>query len=119
MIKHVAFFLIALTPLAAIAAPFDGVYKQTANAECALVGADGGSLEIKDGIFYGVEVECLMTRPVNVLDMNAILYTMQCSGEGQNWTERAMLMEPAEDDGLIMIWNGYAFVYDKCEPPAE
>jgi hypothetical protein len=108
--------LLALLPITASANPFDGVYKQTANAECALVGTDGGALEIKDGIFYGVESECRMTRPVNVVDMEATLYTMQCTGEGSVWTERAMLMKPAEDpDGLIMIWDGYAFVYEACE----
>lgn len=104
----------------AMASPYDGVYKQTANSECALVGADGGSLKIEQGIFYGVETQCRMTRPVNVIDMDATLYTMQCTGEGTSWSERAMLMKPAAapdydgPDGLIMIWNGYAFVYEGC-----
>lgn len=109
-----------LTPVLAAAGPYDGVYKQVANAECALVGVDGGAIEVRDGIFYGVGAECRMTRPVNVIDMDATLYTMQCTGEGSNWTERAMLMKPAPDDegaqpGLIMVWNGYAFVYEGCE----
>ena len=108
-------YMLALVPMAVAASPYDGVYKQTANAECALVGADGGSLKIADGIFYGVEMQCRMTRPVNVVDMDALLYTMQCSGEGEQWAERAMLMKPADDkDGLIMVWNGYAFRYDAC-----
>jgi hypothetical protein len=41
---------------------------------------------------------------------------MECSGEDQVWTERAMLMDAAEDDGIIMMWNGYAFAYARCEP---
>jgi len=49
-----------------------------------------------------------------VVDMDATLYTMQCSGDGQSWTERAMLMQNAEDDGIMMIWDGYAFVYSRC-----
>lgn len=97
--------------------PYDGVYKQTVNAECALVGVDGGSLKIEDDIFYGVEVECRMTNPVAVEDMNATLYEMQCSGEGETWTERALLMPDAEDTGLYMIWSGYAFRYDRCDAP--
>ena len=103
-------------PVLASAEGFDGIYKQSANSECGLVGVDGGSLEIRDGIFYGVEVQCRMTKPVDVLDMNATLFTMECTGEGQAWTERAMLMNAAEDDELIMVWNGYAFVYEMCEP---
>jgi len=97
-----------------MASPYDGVFRQSENAECALVGVDGGALEIREGIFYGVEVECRMTRPVNVVDMDATLYTMQCSGEGQLWSERAMLMQSAEDDGIIMAWNGYVFRYSRC-----
>lgn len=105
-------------PGIAFAGPYDGVFKQAANAECALVGVDGGSLKIADDIFYGVEVECRMTKPVNVNDMDATLYTMQCSGGDQSWTERAMLMNNKETDGIIMIWNGYAFVYDRCADPS-
>ena len=105
----------ATLPGLVLAGPFDGVYKQTANAECALVGVDGGALEIKDGIFYGVDVECRMTRPVNVVDMDAMLFTMQCTGDDTVWTERAMLMEDKESDGVIMVWNGYAFRYDRCD----
>lgn len=109
----------SVLPSLGLAGPFDGVYKQTANAECSLVGVDGGSLEIKDGIFYGVETECRMTRPVNVVDMDATLYTMQCTGDDTVWTERAMLMDDKEADGLIMVWNGYAFRYDRCADAAS
>lgn len=110
-------FAAALVPAIAGATPYDGIYRQTANAECALVGADGGALKIEDGIFYGVEMECRMTRPVTVVNMDATLYTMRCSGNDQIWTERAMVMNDAETDGIIMLWDGYAFRYSRC--PAE
>ena len=108
--------ILALVPTIALAGPYDGTYKQVANADCANVGVDGGALKIEDGIFYGVEVECRMTKPVDVVQMDATLYTMKCSGEDQVWTERAMLMDAAEGDGIIMAWNGYAFAYARCEP---
>ena len=98
-----------------LAGPYDGVYKQTANAECSLVGADGGSLKIAENIFYGVEMECRMTKPVDINDMDATIYTMECSGADQIWTERAVLMNDASKTGLYMIWDGYAFLYDRCE----
>jgi len=108
-----------LAPVIAAATPYDGVYRQNANAECALVGVDGGALKIEDGIFYGVELECRMTRPVNVVNMDATLYTMACSGNDEIWTERAMLMNDAESGGIIMIWDGYAFRYSQCPDPEE
>ena len=97
------------------AGPYDGVYKQTAHAECSLVGVDGGSLRIADNIFYGVEMECRLTKPVDINDMDATIYTMECSGRDQIWTERAILMNDASKTGLYMIWDGYAFLYDRCE----
>ena len=99
----------------AFATPYDGTYRQNDNAECALVGVDGGALKIEDGIFYGVEMECRMTRPVSVVDMDATLYTMACSGNDEIWTERAMVMKDAQSEGgIIMLWNGYAFRYSRC-----
>ena len=100
-----------------MAGPYDGVYKQTANAECLLVGVDGGSVKIEEDIFYGVEVECRMTNQIEIEGMQASLYDMQCTGESETWQERAMLMLEAEDNGLLMIWDGYAFRYDRCDAP--
>ena len=108
---------LALLPALLAASPYDGVYKQTANAECALVGVDGGALKIEDEIFYGVEVECRMTNPVEIEDMKATIYEMQCSGGDAAWSEQAILMPDAEDTGLYMIWSGYAFRYDRCDVP--
>ena len=111
---------LGLLPLAALAGPFDGIYRQTSGSECALVGVEGGSLRIGDGIFFGVGSQCLMTRPVDVVGMDATLYTMECSADGgDGWTERAMLMQTPEDDGVFMIWNGYAFRYERCPDDTE
>jgi len=90
---------LATLPGLALATPYDGTYRQNANADCGLVGVDGGALRIEDGIFYGVENECRMASPVNVVDMDATLYTMECSGEGARWTERAMVMEAPRATG--------------------
>jgi hypothetical protein len=103
-----------LLPALVGATPYDGVYRQTANAECALIGANGGAIRIASGIFYGVGMQCRMTRPVDVSGMNATLYTMECMGDGEQWTERAMLMPTPDQSGLYMIWDGYVFVYSLC-----
>lgn len=108
----------ASAAMASAAGSFDGIYKLSDTADCAAIGQDGGALKIENGIFTGVEVECLMTRPVSVVDMEAKLFTMQCRGEDSQWTERAMFMHSATD-GLIIVWNGYAFQYDRCPDPAN
>lgn len=109
--------LALLLPVAAQAGPYDGTYRTVANADCSLVGVDGGAIRIADGVFEGVETACRMTLPVDVIDMDAQLYTMECSGEGTAWTERALIMEKAGGDGIILVWNGYAFVYERCPAP--
>ena len=70
-------FALALLATPALAGPYDGTYKQAANSECGLVGVDGGAVRIEEDIFYGVEAECRMSDPVNVIDMDALLYSMQ------------------------------------------
>lgn len=120
MMRLVTFCLstgLAVLPVCLWSSPFDGVYRQTANADCGLIGVDGGSLKIEGEIFYGVEMQCFMTNPVEIDGMQAMLYQMECSGRGQVWTERMMLMEDAVDDAIYMIWDGYAFRYPRCTPP--
>lgn len=100
----------------ASAGAFDGVYRQGPETDCAKLGQDGGALRIQDNVFEGVENTCRMENPVDVRDMDAVLFDMMCSGEGENWQARALFMRAA-DDGLIMVWNGFAFKYDSCPAP--
>ena len=113
-------FVALVLATSAAAGPFDGIYRQTEASDCGLVGVEGGSLRISDGIFFGVGSQCLMTRPVDVVGMDATLYTMECSADGGDaWSERAMLMQTPDRDGIFMIWNGYAFRYGLCPEDTE
>lgn len=129
--------LFFILPFMAGAGEFDGIYRQTRASDCTSIGEPGGALQIVDGRFIGVDSTCRMLRPVNVRDMNAKLFDMECSliprtpaealalagtpEDAENlprintrpWRERALLMLAA-DGGLIMLWNGYAFKYDRC-----
>lgn len=113
-------FLAALmaTPAAALALPWDGTYRLSEDADCDRVGEAGGALRIAEGVLTGVDSTCRMTEPVDVLDLDATLYVLDCEGEGQTWTERAMLMKAAEGDAIFILWRGYAFRYDRCEAEA-
>jgi hypothetical protein len=110
-----ALLLGAAGPAAAL--PWDGTYRLSPDADCDRVGEEGGALRIAEGELTGVDSRCRMTDPVDVLDLDATLYVMECEGEGQEWTERAMLMDAAEGDGIFLLWRGYAFRYERCPAP--
>lgn len=98
--------------------PWDGLYRLGEGADCARVAEEGGALRISGGVFEGVGARCEMTRPVDVLDLGATIYTMQCEGEGDAWSERAMFMRAAEGDAIFVLWRGYAFRYERCPDAA-
>jgi hypothetical protein len=106
-----------LIPQAALALPWDGTYRLSEEADCDRVGEEGGALRIAEGVLRGVDSTCRMTEPVDVLDLDATLYEMACEGEGQSWTERAMLMRAAEGEAIFLAWRGYVFRYDRCPEP--
>ena len=109
----------ALLPGAALALPWDGTYRLSEDADCDKVGQEGGALRIEEGVLHGIGSTCRMTDAVDVLDLDATLYVMDCEGEGQTWTERAMLMKAAEGDAIFLAWRGYVFRYDRCPEPEE
>ncbi|SHI60750.1 hypothetical protein SAMN04488012_10256 [Palleronia salina] len=113
----------------AVAGAYDGLWRANPTAECAFTDTPASALKIEDNVLFGVESRCEMTTPVNVRDMEAILYDMACSSEEQvevdgetqtqtrTWSDRAMFMTAA-DGGLFLIWNGYAFKYERCPSDA-
>jgi hypothetical protein len=92
---------------------YDGRYRLEPGADCAAPDGSPGLLRIEDDVLYGAESACRMTNPVEVRDMDATLYDMQCTGDGSAWAERALVMRGAENE-LVLVWNGYAFAYPAC-----
>ncbi len=106
-----------MVPVAVQALPWDGTYRLSEGADCDRVGEEGGALRIGGGVFEGVGATCRMTEPVDVLDLDATIYVLDCEGEGETWTERAMFMRAAEGDAIFILWRGYAFRYERCPMP--
>ncbi|KKL67969.1 hypothetical protein LCGC14_2129680 [marine sediment metagenome] len=109
---------VTLAAPGALASPFDGKWRPGSDTLCDEDAEPDGWIRIEDDTFEGVKSRCVMASPVNVRDMDAILYDMQCSAEDTEWTDRAMLMRAA-DGGLIMVWNGFAFKYESCPLPGS
>ena len=105
--------VLAVAAIPAAAGEFDGVYKQTIGSDCTRMGVDGGALVIRENVLFGIESRCEMEEGERLRGLDAVLYDMACTAEGVDWTAPAILMHAAEG-GLILVWRGYAFAYDRC-----
>lgn len=104
-------------PLALAAGPFDGLYRPNydwaLSWDCETVGQDGGALAIDDTTLTAIDNSCTLTDPVEVRDMEAVLYDADCSGDGGTNAGRIMLM--AHDFGLYVIRDGFVLDWISCE----
>ena len=106
--------LLALTATPVWAQDFDGLYRPAGSDwDCRSVGSDGGALSVRDGVLYGVESACSLTNPTRVNGMNAMLFDAECSGEGETYSYRVMLMQIA--GGLAVIQDGSVSELERCD----
>lgn len=103
-------------PLPLVAEGFDGLYHPEGQlgwlCDEPSLGQDGGALAIRDGKLIGVESTCEMRNPVNVRDMDAVLYDLSCSAEGETSAERVLIAR--SDTGVIILRNGFAAHWTTC-----
>ena len=104
---------------AGLAGSYDGLYRPTGghsvgwSCQRADIGMDGGAMAVQNGKFFGVENECALTNPVAVRGMQATLYDAVCSGEGESYTYRLMLMKTS--DGIAFVKDGFANRLTRCD----
>ena len=77
-------------------------------------------MPIHDSRFDTCEETCQMTRPVNVNDMDAILYYVECQGDwGSPPTERMLFLRYLDNDGglgaLVLGSDGGVTQLVRCE----
>ncbi|AXI48632.1 hypothetical protein C1J03_23105 [Sulfitobacter sp. SK012] len=103
-----ALWVLILLPSFALAGPYDGRYRPdvdvSADWDCTTIGQDGGAIAIANGAFFGVESRCALQNETAVRDMDATLFDLVCSGEGEAWQRRVMVMKT--QSGIAMIENG-------------
>lgn len=109
--------VLALFPTFLSAGEYDGLYHPAGQrgwlCDEPSLGSDGGALAIRDGKLIGVENVCEMSNPVNVRDMDAVLYDLECMSEGESTSER--LLVARSDTGVIVLRNGFAAEWRTCE----
>ncbi|MFN7002383.1 MAG: hypothetical protein ACK4NW_02995 [Roseinatronobacter sp.] len=96
---------------------YDGTYAIDPLARDCVVGqgdVPGAAFRIENGRFFGVESVCRLANPTNIRDMEAaMLFDLQCSGEGTEWSDRILLMK-LDDGSLLRVVNGLAFTNPLC-----
>ena len=112
-----AVVLACVLPSVAAAGPFDGLYRPNYDWalawDCESVGVDGGALAVEGDTLRAVENTCTLTEPVEIRDMEAVLYDAACLGEGGASEGRIMLM--SHDFGLYVIRDGFVLDWIACE----
>ena len=108
----------ALWPAAAAtegAARFEGDWTIGDPSAC-VVGEDSPNFafRIRGVVFEGLETRCAMTNPVNIRGMEAVLFDMECEGEGDRWTHRSFMMID-QSGALVIINDGFLSVISRCE----
>lgn len=68
---------------------------------------------ITDGVLLGLESGCEMLNPVAVRDMSAVLFDMQCTGEGDTWAYRALFLLNGPDE-LVYVRDQYTQILTRC-----
>lgn len=107
----------SLLPGMALAGPYDGLYRPNydwaMSWDCQSIGMDGGALAIDGDTITGVDNACTLADPIEVRGMSAVLYDGTCSGEGESYSERVMIM--AHDFGVYLVTDGQVLDWIRCE----
>jgi hypothetical protein len=101
--------------MAVATTPFEGVYLPV-NADptkwdCQNISFEGGAVAIKGNWLIDIENTCELTNPSRVIGMKAFLYDGHCAIEGDEYSERIILMEQANGrifvirDGSVNMWK--------------
>lgn len=81
----------AAAPALAQVSPFDGEYGYPDIDGCVVEGyTTCPAVRVEGGRFFGEESACDLVPVAPVPGMNAAVYDMNCSGEGDTWQVRAL-----------------------------
>lgn len=112
--RHILTALILTLATSVAAQPFYvGTWKYDGGT-CVFTEGEGTALRYTETEFWGTENRCQLTNPVQIRDLDGILFDLECWGEGTAYTERLLLLQEA--DGRLTTHNrGYTFTYERCE----
>jgi hypothetical protein len=114
--KRSLFFIgVALVPfLSTAAAPDTRLVGAFDSISCAEAYTDSRA-QFSNNLIEFHEASCSLTNPVLVRGMtDAVLFDANCSGEGEQWTIRLMIM-PGYGGNAIVVQSGQTTTYKRCD----
>ncbi|NOR63855.1 MAG: hypothetical protein GQ535_15370 [Rhodobacteraceae bacterium] len=81
---------------------------------CNVTNTDLIPMRISDTSILFYESRCELTNPVNIRDMNGQLFDFVCTGEGEEWGARGLLLLNA-DGTLTYSSSDQTIILQRCE----
>lgn len=78
-------------PIDPLLVPLQGRYIPLPTWSCEVTGGEGGAMEIRGNVFYGVESACTLENGRAVGENGAALFDVICEGEGETWRDEYIL----------------------------
>lgn len=109
-----ALAVVSTAPALGQTGPFQGGWTQ-GNPSACVYGRDdvNYAMRIIGNTLQGLETQCQLANPTAIRDMSAMLFDARCFGEGEEWSNRLLMMIDTEGR-LVTIANGYVATYQRC-----
>ena len=79
------------------------------------LGQDGGALGLSQQEMIGIGSSCTLNNPVNIRNMEALLYDASCTTSGDTDVVRVMIMP--SPGGVYIIRDKQVFEWIRCPAP--
>ena len=116
MIKFTS-LLLAISGLATSATAqssvLDGAWAMNPDS-CNVTNTDLVPMRISGTTIFGYESRCELTNPVNIRGMSGQLFDLVCSGEGEEWTTRGLILLN-QDGTLVYSHDGWTSILHRCD----
>lgn len=81
--------------------------------DCVTLGMDGGAVGIQGATLHGVENACTLENAFPIPGMDAMMFDLTCTGEGQTYDGGKVILVPTET-GLGLVRDGFVNTWQRC-----
>jgi hypothetical protein len=81
--------------------------------DCATLGTDGGAVGVQGDVLHGVENSCTLANAFPIPGMDAMMFSLACTGEGLTYDGGNVILVPTET-GLGLVRDGSVNTWLRC-----